>query len=110
MNSDGSQRAPLVADAKNIGSFSGCGKRYVVFDSLPGSQVAVVRAEADGSNAMKLMDDAVFPDCSRDGKWLVYSNALGSKFFRLPVDGGTPTEIPVTHHNGDPVLKISPDG
>jgi serine/threonine protein kinase len=110
VNSDGSQRAPLVADAKNVGSFSSCGDRYLVFDSLPGSHVAVVRTDADGSNPTKLMDDAVFPDCSRDGKWLVYSIALGTKFFRLPIEGGTPTEIPVAHQNGDPMLRISPDG
>ena len=110
MNSDGSQRTPLVADAKNVGSYSSCADRYVVFDSLPGSQVTVMRTEADGSNPTKLMDDAVFPDCSRDGKWLVYSNALGTKFFRLPIEGGTPTEIPVAHQNGDPMLRISPDG
>ena len=110
MNSDGSQRAPLVADAKNVGSFSSCGDRYVVFDSWPGSQVAVVRTETDGSNPTKLVDDAVFPDCSRDGKWLVYSNALGTKFFRLPIEGGTPSEIPVAHQNGDPMLRVSPDG
>ncbi len=110
MNSDGSKRAPLVADAKNVGSFSSCGDRYVVFDSWPGSQVAVVRTETDGSNPTKLVDDAVFPDCSRDGKWLVYSNALGTKFFRLPIEGGTPSEIPVARQNGDPMLRVSPDG
>jgi len=110
MNSDGSQRAPLVADAKNLGSFSRCGDRYVVFDSWSGSHVQVWRAEADGSNPTKLADDAVFPDCSHDGKWLVYSNALGTKFFRLPIEGGTPKEISVAHQNGDPMLRISPDG
>jgi serine/threonine protein kinase/dipeptidyl aminopeptidase/acylaminoacyl peptidase len=110
VNSDGSQRSPLVADAKNVGSFSSCGDRYVVFDSLPGSQVTVFRTDADGSNPTKLVDDAVFPDCSRDGKWLVYANALGTKFFRLPIEGGTPTEVSVAHQNGDPMLRISPDG
>jgi serine/threonine protein kinase len=110
MNSDGSQRTPLVADAKNVGSYSSCGDRYVVFDSLPESQVVVWRTEADGSNKTKLADDAVFPDCSRDGKWMAYANALGAKFFRLPIEGGTPIEIPVAHQNGDPMLRISPDG
>src|SRR3984957_16440031 len=109
-NSDGSQNAPLLPDAHNVGSASGCGDRYVVFDSLPQSQVVVMRSDADGSNSTKLADDAVFPDCSRDGKWFLYSNALGTKFFRLPIEGGTPTLIAVPHQNGDPPLKISPDG
>ena len=110
MNSDGSQNTPLLPDAHNVGSAGGCGDRYVIFDSLPQSQVMVMRAEADGSNPTKLADDAVFPDCSRDGKWFLYSNALGTKFFRLPIEGGTPTEIAASHQTGDPVLKISPDG
>ena len=76
MNSDGSESVVLTPDAHNVGAFSSCGDRYVVFDSLPQSQVAVWRVEPDGSNKTKLADDAVFPDCSRDGKWFVYSNAL----------------------------------
>ena len=110
MNSDGSQNTPLLPDAYNVGSTSSCGDRYVVFDSLPQSHIAVMRSDADGSNPTKLSDDAVFPDCSRDGKWLLYANVLGTKFFRLPVEGGTPTEIPAPHQNGDPILRISPDG
>ena len=107
---DGSQNAPLLPDAHNVGSASSCGDRYVVFDSLPQSQIAVMRTEADGSNPTKLVDDAVFPDCSRDGKWILYANVLGTNFFRLPIEGGTPTEILAPHQNGDPMLKISPDG
>src|ERR1700722_7209574 len=110
INSDGSQNTPFLPDAHNVGSASGCGDRYVVFDSLPQSQVAVMRAEADASNPTKLADDAVFPDCSRDGKWFLYSNTLGTKFFRLPIEGGTPTEIAAPHQDGDPMLRISPDG
>jgi eukaryotic-like serine/threonine-protein kinase len=110
MNSDGSQRTPFVPDAHNAGSFSSCGDRYVVYDSIPQSQIAAWRVDADGSNPTKLADDAVFPDCSQDGKWFVYSNALGTKFFRLSTEGGTPTEISAPDQNGDPMLKISPDG
>jgi Tol biopolymer transport system component/predicted Ser/Thr protein kinase len=110
MNLDGGQNTPFLPDAHNVGSASGCGDRYIVFDSLPRSQVVVMRAEADGSNPVKLSDDSVFPDCSRDGKWFLYSNALGTKFFRVPIEGGTPTEILAPHQTGDPTLKISPDG
>jgi dipeptidyl aminopeptidase/acylaminoacyl peptidase len=106
---DGGQTT-LLPDAHNVGSASSCGDRYVVFDSLPQYQVTVMRSEADGSNPTKLADDAVFPDCSRDGKWLLYANVLGTQFFRLPVEGGAPTEILAPHQSGDPILKISPDG
>jgi eukaryotic-like serine/threonine-protein kinase len=110
MNSDGSQSTLLLPDAHNVGSFSSCGDRYVLFDSLPESQVAVWRTDAEGSNKTKLVDDAVFPDCSRDGNWFVYANAFGTKFSRLPTEGGAPTEIAVPHQNGDPQIRISPDG
>jgi eukaryotic-like serine/threonine-protein kinase len=110
MNSDGGQNTPLVPDPHNVGSASSCGDRYVVFDSLPESQVAVMRSDADGSNPAKLAEDSVFPDCSRDGKWLLYANTLGTKFFRLSVEGGTPREILAPHQSGDPMLRISPDG
>ena len=110
MNSDGSQSTPLVSDTRNVGSFSICADRYVLFDSLPESEVSVWRTEADGSNKTKLVDDAVFPDCSQDGNWFVYATALGTKFFRLPAEGGTPTEIAVPHQNGEPQIRISPDG
>jgi eukaryotic-like serine/threonine-protein kinase len=106
---DGGQTT-LLPDAHNVGSASSCGDRYVVFDSLPQYQVTVMRSEADGSNPTKLADDAVFPDCSRDGKWLLYANVLGLQFFRLPIEGGSPTEILAPHQSGDPILKISPDG
>ena len=111
INSDGSQRTPLIPDAHNVGSFSGCGDKYIVFDSLPGgSQVQVWRTDVDGLNPRKLVDDAVFPDCSQNGTWLVYSNSLGTIFSRLPIEGGTPTKISVPHQTGDPMLRVSPDG
>jgi Tol biopolymer transport system component len=52
----------------------------------------------------------VFPNCYRDGKWIVFSNHDGTQFFRMEVEGGTPQPINVPLSNGAPVLRISPDG
>jgi len=45
-------------------------------------------------------------DCSPDGTWVLYST--GHKLYRLPIEGGTPTEVAST-----PLLisgVVSPDG
>ena len=110
MSSDNSRRSPLMPMANTVGGFSSCGDRYVVFDSLNEGKVAVWRIELDGSNPTVLAENAVFPDCSSDGKWLVYANTEGSHFFRIPVEGGIPKEIVVPALNSAPILRVSPDG
>ena len=110
MNMDGSQRRALMPQSHNVGSFSACGDRYVILDSLIKQTLQIWRTDADGGNPTALAEDAVFPDCSPDGKWLVYSKGDGSKFYRLAIEGGTPREIAVKHSNGAPILRISPDG
>ena len=109
MNMDGSQRRPVLPEAHNVGSFSACGNRYVVLDSLE-KKLQIWRTDADGGNPTVLAENAVFPDCSPDGKWLVYARTDGNNFYRLPIEGGTPKEIAVKHENGAPMLRISPDG
>ncbi|MGH9747129.1 MAG: protein kinase domain-containing protein [Candidatus Acidiferrales bacterium] len=104
------KRTPLVQDARTVGGFAVCGEQGILFDSYKEKQVTVWRVDFDGTNARKIAADAVFPDCSPDGKWLVYSNAGGTKFYRVSIDGGTPTEITVPSSNGVPILRISPDG
>ena len=110
MNMDGSQRRPVLPEAHNVGSFSACGNRYVVLDSLVKKKLQIWRTDADGGNPTVLAENAVYPDCSPDGKWLVYARTDGNDFYRLPIEGGTPKEIAVKHENGAPILRISPDG
>ena len=99
-----------MPQAHNVGSFAACDDRYVVLDSLLDKKLQLWRTDADGSNPKLLAEDAVFPDCTPDGKTVVYGNGLGEKFYRLPVEGGTAQEIAVEGQDGPPILRISPDG
>lgn len=107
---DGDHRTFLIPHVRNVGTFSSCGDKYVVLDSLDNGLTKIWRVEPDGTNPTVLAEGVVFPNCSRDGKWLVFANTDGSKFFRLPVEGGVPQPISVPASVAAPVLRISPDG
>ncbi|MFZ2011543.1 MAG: hypothetical protein WAU76_16160, partial [Candidatus Sulfotelmatobacter sp.] len=112
INADGSQRTTVMPQARNYGTMSGCADRYIVFDSYNGTNSELWRTDADGSNPTRLVTDHVGEeDCSPDGKWLVYDTNIagaGTNIYRLPVEGGTPTEIArAPGGGGNP--RISPD-
>jgi eukaryotic-like serine/threonine-protein kinase len=111
MNADGSHRTKLMPQARNYRSMSSCGDHYVVFDSYNGTKTELWRTEADGSNPTSLVEGNLGgPDCSPDGKWLLYEAITPSstKLYRLPVEGGRPTEIASAPGGGGGV--ISSDG
>ena len=93
MNADGSQRAPLITDAQNGISLSACGDRYIIFVRFLGNKIELWRADADGSNAIKLADDTrairMFP-----GRRLGPSSSTRISYSRIPIEGGTPRRIP----------------
>jgi Tol biopolymer transport system component len=107
MNPDGSQRSALMPEARSYVNMSACAGRYVVFDYDTGKKIELWRTDADGSNPIKLSDDVINSDCSPDGKWVLFSSA--TKLYRIPIEGGTPTEVPTISHNGAYGM-ISPDG
>jgi Tol biopolymer transport system component len=110
MNADGTQRTILMPQARNYLAMSSCGDRYVVFDSYNGTKRELWRTEADGSSPTKLVEDVTSSDCSPDGTWLVYAanTPSGAKLYRLPVQGGRPTEVASMPGGGGGT--ISPDG
>ena len=107
MNSDGAAPAALVPQASNVRSVSSCGDRYVVYDSYREGKLELWRADADGSNARKLVDQAGDSDCSLDGKWAFYGNK--DKVYRVSTEGGDPVAL-VTVPQGAYGLRVSPDG
>jgi eukaryotic-like serine/threonine-protein kinase len=110
INADGSQRAVLSPEVRNYWAHSACGDRYLLFDSYNGSESQLMRSDLDGSNTTKLADKVAESQCSPDATWLVYRANVQSvdKIFRLPVEGGTATELATAPGGGDTL--ISPDG
>ena len=106
MNADGSQRTQLRPNLRNLVSMSSCGDRYLIFDSYEENKLRLWRTDTDGSNPVEFSEKVMFSDCSPDGKWLLYS--AGNKLYRLPIEGGTPTEVANSPKGIGGV--ISPDG
>lgn len=68
-----------------------------------------MRSDPDGSNLTQLADRVAESQCSPDGKWVVYRANVQSvdRIYRLPIEGGTPTELTTAPGGGD--TAISPD-
>jgi Tol biopolymer transport system component len=109
MNPDGGEPSLVVPQTHNLFSVMSCGDRYLVFDSYRDGKVELWRSEVDGSNAIKMLNDVRYPDCSPDGKWIYYF--IKDKLYRLPPDGGTPVETLTVPGPSDPwLLRVSPSG
>ena len=92
----------LLNDTAHISdNVSGCGDgRYIVFRRVNRAGSAAVnlwRMDANGSNVTQLTfgQNDREPECSRDGKWVYYTNqsAITNCFKRVPVDGGKPETV-----------------
>jgi len=106
-NSDGTAPAVLLPQANNVSSISSCGDRYVLFDSYRDGKIQLWRADADGSNSRKLVDQAGDSNCSLDGKWVFYGNK--DKVYRISAEGGDPVAL-VSVPEGGYAIRVSPDG
>jgi eukaryotic-like serine/threonine-protein kinase len=106
MNADGSQRALLRPNLRNYISMSSCGDRYLLFDSYEENKLRLLRTDVDGGNTEILTEDVFNSECSPDGKWVLFDAV--HKLYRVPIEGGTPTEIFSSPNGANGV--ISPDG
>jgi serine/threonine protein kinase/sugar lactone lactonase YvrE len=112
-SSDGSNVHDIASGVETPSWLSGCGDgRHFVFSMGRGKESSSIwRADMDGSNLTQLSTGkiAVHPDCSPDGKFVVYVDVAGNSthIVRVAIDGGTPTEIS-RQELFSPV--ISPDG
>jgi Tol biopolymer transport system component len=113
---DTGNKSPLNSIQQEGSAFlaSSCANgRYIVF-SIGGhggvKRVNIWRMDAGGGNLKQVSDgkNDQFPVCSRDGKWVFYSDlSNGAKLTRVPLDGGKPeriSELPTYE------FDISPDG
>jgi len=109
MNADGSEKTVVFPQAHNLFSVSSCGERYLVFDRYLDGKIELWRTDADGTNAVKRLDEVEFSTCSADGKWIYF--VVKDKLYRLPPEGGAPTEV--LSVPGTPrawMVRGSPDG
>jgi len=67
--------------------------------------------DADGSNPVRLADETFdfSPQCSPDGKWVVYRQGASMTMLQLPVSGEKPPQV-VAQDSPYSTLQISPDG
>ncbi len=107
INPDGGERTVLVPQAHNVRSISSCGDRYVVFDSFRDGKIELWRADADGSNGLKLLDEVGDSACSPDGKWIFYG--VKDTMYRMPSEGGDRIKI-VSVTEQTTSIRVSPDG
>ena len=68
--------------------------------------------DADGSNPMRIADEtyAIAPQCSPDGKWVVYLRGPSWVPVRVNISGAKPPEVLAQDFVQGFSLKVSPDG
>jgi len=98
MGTDGSNSSQILGDAASqLLEPTACGARYLVFDWRfhAGSRSRNIwRANADGSNPVKLTDmESRYPVCSADEKWVYFVNVSASQVWRAPLDGSGKAEL-----------------
>jgi TolB protein len=86
--------------------------RFIFFHSSRGKTYSVYRSLADGSEARKLTDDdeeEAEPDCSSDGKTVVFHNYFPGSWplKKVSSEGGTPVTL---NDRWNQWPAISPDG
>ena len=89
-----------------------CGEgRFIVFQAYRNEKLSVWRMEADGSNPTQLTDEPFDfnPECSPDGKSVLYTRANDSTAWQVPIQGGPPTQVVVPNSAGR-TPQGSPDG
>jgi Tol biopolymer transport system component len=115
LNSDGSARALLTANDYPVGDPSVCGDgRYVVYSTYREQKAGIWRMDADGSNPIRIADEtlATSPQCSPDGKWVIYIQVASMTLMRVTITGEKPPET-ITQSPAAWVLDVlafSPEG
>jgi Tol biopolymer transport system component len=108
---DGSNRTLLTPGEHNNSFPATCGGgRFIVFSAYRNERVNVWRMDADGSNQTPLTnEEAGYPACSPDGKWVLYARAKDGTRWQVPIQGGPPMQVMVSDPIGS-LPQISPNG
>jgi len=115
VNQDARGRTRLTPDDSPNSDPSVCGDgRYIVYAAYREQKLGIWRMSADGSNPIRIADEtfAIGPQCSPDGKWVVYVRGPSWIPVKVPITGAKPPEVLAQDFEialGNP-LRISPDG
>src|SRR5207248_1943606 len=110
-----SGRTLLTPDDRFNRDPSVCGDgRYIVYAAYREQKQGIWRMDAGGSNPIRIADEtvAVGPQCSPDGKWVIYLRGPSWIPVRVNITGEKPPETlsqDSAIYIGD-VVAISPDG
>ncbi|HKV80095.1 MAG TPA: protein kinase [Candidatus Sulfotelmatobacter sp.] len=117
MSDDGRDRTPAFRlDAELFfggGTFSMCDSRrlLVVNREIRNGEFTVWRSDPTGGNLVQITKGPadLFPDCSPDGKWVIYSDEAENKerLLKVPISGGSPQ---ILLKDGSILARYSPDG
>ena len=74
----------------------------IVFASNRAGRFNIWRMDMDGANLKQLTDGMgeAFPQCSPDGRWVVFQSGVGnvtSTLWRVAIDGGEPVKLTSNH-------------
>ena len=103
----GGQPIPFLPGFSNFISLTACADRYVVFNNHTSHAIELWRADADGSNPIKLAENVRHAECSPDGSWVLY---FANGPHRIPVEGGPGTDLVQASGVEFGSGSISPDG
>jgi Tol biopolymer transport system component len=111
---DGSGRTQLNDHTNSDPSVCGDG-RYIVYSAFREHGMGIWRMDADGSNPIRIADEAFafHPQCSPDGKWVVYLRGPSFTPIRVTITGTKSPELLVQGAEGGAGIyyaAISPDG
>ena len=114
MDADGNNKKQLTADAGvNLHQRATSDGRHIVFASNRAGVFNIWRINIDGSDPVQLTRGSgeKFPDCSPDGKWVVYNSVASDQnlyaIWKVSIEGGEPVRL--TDANTEHPA-VSPDG
>jgi len=115
LNPDGTGRTQLNPNNDESWDPSVCADgRYIVYSGYHEQRLGVWRMDVDGSNPVRIADEtiATAPQCSPDGRWVIYLQGTSSRPMRVAIGGHKPPE-PLSQSlafGPEAVLAFSPDG
>jgi len=121
VNPDGSGRTLLTPEHRiswdhlpgrdlQLADPSVCGDgRYIVYAAYSEQKRGIWRMDVNGSHPIRIADEtfAISPQCSPDGKWVVYLRGPSWNLVKASITGAKPPEVLA---QGGDSLRISPNG